>query len=127
MIAGIGFLPTASLTIGGTPAQNVVVASSAEIDASLPALPAGTLHDVVVTNPSSSADSPLVSAVLAEGWFADFLDVPQGDLFHDYVESIFRGGITAGCGSGQYRRNSPARSFKPRESPADAAEEITVP
>ena len=107
VIAGIGFLPTASLTIGGIPAQNVVVASSSEIDASMPPLPAGTLHDVVVANSSSSADSPLVSAVLADGWLADFLDVPQGDLFHDYVESIFRGGITAGCGSGQYCRNSP--------------------
>ncbi len=107
VIAGTGFLPTASLTIGGIPAQNVAVASSAEIDATTPPLPAGTLHDVVVSNPSSSTDSPFVSAVLAGGWLADFLDVPQDDLFHDYVESIFRGGITAGCGSGLYCRNSP--------------------
>jgi len=38
-------------------------------------------------------------------WFADFLDVPQGDGFHDYVETIFRKGITAGYGTGFYGRD----------------------
>ena len=31
---------------------------------------------------------------------ADFLDVPDSDSFHDYVEAIVRAGITAGCGGG---------------------------
>ena len=67
VIAGTGFVPAASLTVGGLPAQDVVVANSSAIEASMPALPAGTLNDVVVTNPPS--------AVLVRGWLADFLDV----------------------------------------------------
>ncbi len=35
------------------------------------------------------------------------LDVPQGDIFHDYVETIFRKGITAGYGNGTYGRDDP--------------------
>ena len=42
------------------------------------------------------------SATLPGGYFADFLDVPQADIFHDDIESIFRAGITAGCGGGDY-------------------------
>jgi hypothetical protein len=37
---------------------------------------------------------------------ADFVDIPQADAFHDYIESIFRRGITAGCGGGSYCRNA---------------------
>ena len=60
----------------------------------MPALAPGTLNDVTVTNPS------LLSGTLSKGWFADFLDVPQSNLFHADVESIFRAAITAGCGDG---------------------------
>jgi hypothetical protein len=37
-----------------------------------------------------------------DAYFADFLDVPQIDPFHDYVEKIVREGVTAGCGGGNY-------------------------
>jgi hypothetical protein len=37
---------------------------------------------------------------------ADFLDVPPGG-FHDAIESIFRAGITAGCGNGDYCPDDP--------------------
>jgi S-layer family protein len=37
----------------------------------------------------------------------DFLDVPPADPFHAFVISVARAGITAGCGGGNYCRNSP--------------------
>ena len=40
---------------------------------------------------------------------ADFLDVAQADIFHGHVEKVLRHGITAGCGSGYYCRNSAVR------------------
>jgi hypothetical protein len=86
------FLTDASLTIGGVAASNVVVVSPSEIDADAPALNAGTLNDVVVTD----------AIGICCGWLADFLDVPQGSSIHDYVEEVFRAYITAGCGNGNY-------------------------
>jgi hypothetical protein len=40
-------------------------------------------------------------------WLTDFVDVHQGDPFHPFIESIFRRGITAGCGGGAYCRDAP--------------------
>ncbi len=37
---------------------------------------------------------------------ADFADVPPSDPFHDYICTIARDQITAGCGSGDYCRSS---------------------
>jgi hypothetical protein len=65
----------------------------------------GSLNDVTVENPGSSPS--VRAATLPSAYFADFLDVPQNDIFHDYVETVFRDGITAGCGSGNYCRNNP--------------------
>lgn len=106
-IAGIGFLPGASVKIGGVLAQDVDVLSPTEIHATTPPLSPGTLNDVVVTNPASAASSPLDSALLPDGWLADFVDVPQGDPLQPFVESLVRNGITAGCGAGAYCRNDP--------------------
>jgi len=64
------------------------------VAATVPALTPGTLNDVTVTDPGPLAGT------LSMGWFADFLDVPQDNLFHADVEKIFRAGITAGCGDG---------------------------
>lgn len=64
--------------------------------ATVPALAPGTLDDVTVINPGN------LPGALAQGWLADFLDVPQGNPFHDDVETIFRLAITAGCGGGNY-------------------------
>ena len=98
-VAGSGFQPGATVSVGA-PASNVVVVSDTQITANVPYRVAGTLTDVVVTNPDAS------SATLAQGWLADFLDVDQSDGFHEYVAKIFRNGITAGCGSGNYCRNT---------------------
>jgi len=93
-IVGGNFVAGASAKIGGVTATGVSVTDSSHIAATVPALTPGTLDDVTVTNPS------LLTGTLARGWFADFLDVPQDNLFHADVEKIFRKGITAGCGDG---------------------------
>jgi uncharacterized repeat protein (TIGR03803 family) len=98
-IAGTLFQGGASVTIGGAPPTGISIAPT-QITASTPALPAGTLNDVIVTNPDKTIGS------IRNGFLADFLDVPQGDLFHDYVEKVFRNGITAGCGGGNYCRDN---------------------
>ena len=36
----------------------------------------------------------------------DFLDVPPSDPFHDFVDTLARVGVTAGCGGGLFCRNS---------------------
>jgi hypothetical protein len=93
-LTGANFVTGATATVGGVAATGVSVTDASHIAATVPALTPGTLDDVTVTNPS------LLSGTLAKGWFADFLDVPQGNLFHADVEKIFRQGITAGCGDG---------------------------
>ena len=93
-ITGANFVPGATVKIGGVAATGVSVPDGAHVAATVPALTPGTLNDVTVTDPS------LLSGTLAKGWFADFLDVPQDNLFHADVETIFRAGITAGCGDG---------------------------
>jgi CSLREA domain-containing protein len=101
VIAGTNFQTGATVKIGGASATLVSVVGGAEVDASTPLLSAGTLNDVVVTNPSS------LSGSLAAGFLADFNDVPAGSLFHDDVEKVFRAGITAGCGNGNFCVNAP--------------------
>ena len=93
-ISGGGFQAGAAVTIGGSLAGAVVGPS--EITASSPPLPAGSLNDVLVTNPDTTL------ALYEDAWLADFLDVPQSDPFHDFVEQIVRHGITSGCGGGNY-------------------------
>jgi hypothetical protein len=99
-IAGAGFQTGATVTIGAS-AGDVVVVGDTEITAVVPFRLPGTLTDVVVTNADESVGT------LALGWFADFADVDQSDGFHDYVEKVFRNGITAGCGGGSYCRDAP--------------------
>jgi uncharacterized repeat protein (TIGR03803 family) len=102
-ITGLGFESTDTVSFGGIAATGVNVVSPTQIDAMTPPLSPGALHDLVVTKLNLS------SALLSKAFFADFLDVPQSDIFHDYVEKIFRAGITAGCGGGDYCRDNPVR------------------
>ncbi len=99
-LTGTGFVAGATVTIGGVAATGVDVANEAAAGATTPALTPGTLNDVVLVNPDTG------SGTLAAGWFADFLDVPQGDIFHAFVEAAVRNGVTAGCGGGNYCRNN---------------------
>ena len=96
MIHGKGFQAGASASFGGIPTGGTAFGSATQLSTAAPPLPPGTLNDVVITNPDSS------SATLPKGWMADFSDVEQSYLFHGAVERIFREGITAGCGDGDY-------------------------
>ena len=78
-VTGTGFLPGATLTIGGSPAGNVAVVDSSSVTATTPALPPGTLNDVSVVNPPSG-NQPFASATLSAGWMSDFVDVSQDDI-----------------------------------------------
>jgi hypothetical protein len=98
-ITGTDFVDGATVSFGGTPATNVVFVDSSHLTCTAPARPAGTLSDVVVTNPGPAAGT------LTKGWFADFADVPQAYLYHGAVEKIVRAGITTGCGGGKYCPN----------------------
>ena len=99
-IAGALFQDGASVTIGGEAPTGITIAPT-EITANTPALLPGTLNDVIVGNPDKTIGS------IRDGFLADFLDVPQADLFHDFVAKVFRNRITAGCGGGSYCRDNP--------------------
>jgi uncharacterized repeat protein (TIGR03803 family) len=101
-ISGANFLPGVDVTVGGLDALNVLLSTDSTILATTPALEPGTLNNIVVDNPDSTRGAIL------RGFFADFLDVPQADIFHGYVEKIFRNGITAGIGGGKYGRDASA-------------------
>jgi hypothetical protein len=95
-IVGGQFRSGATVTIGGAAATGVTFVDASHLTASAPALPPATLNDVTVTNPGNGADT------LVEGWFADFLDVPQSNPFHPDIETLLRAQITGGCGGGNY-------------------------
>ena len=99
-IAGTGFQNQATVALSGSMATNVDRVDSSTITATTPNLAPGLLHDLAVVNPDDTI------GFLERAWLADFLDVPEGDTFHDFVEAIVRAGITAGCGGGNYCRNN---------------------
>jgi PKD repeat protein len=102
-ITGTGFIAGAGagVKINGVAATSVAVANATTITARTPALPAGTLNDVVVTNPGTT------TGTLPKAWFSDFADVPQSYLYHGAIEKVFRAGITTGCGGGNYCPSAP--------------------
>ncbi len=99
VLTGSGFVDGASVAIGGLPASDVAVTGAASAAATTPILSPGTLDDVTLVDPDTT------SGTLYGGWLADFLDVPQSDPFHAYVEKIFRNHVTAGCTGGSFCRD----------------------
>lgn len=95
-ITGANFLNGASAQIGGAAVSPLIFVSPTQLLGNTPPGAPGTLADVAVTNPGGA------SGTLPAGWLYDFLDVPQENLFHFDVETLFRRGVTAGCGSGNY-------------------------
>jgi hypothetical protein len=93
----------ATVTVGGQAAANVVVTPPNTITADFPAKPAGSVHDVVVTNPGG------LSGTLDNGWVADFDDVPPGNQFHDDIVKLAANEVTAGIGGGLYGVNDPVK------------------
>ena len=95
-ISGTDFAGGAAVSVGGSPASNVVVNSDTLIHADVPALAAGSSNDIVVTNPDGT------NGTLVKGWVADFLDVSNAQQFYFYITKLVSNGITAGCGLGNY-------------------------
>ena len=95
-LSGTNFESGAVVTFGSLPCSDVAFGGSEKLSASSPALSAGRLYDVTVVNPGGG------SGYVPLGWFADFEDVPQSNLFHDDVESLFRSAVSAGCGGGNF-------------------------
>ena len=93
---GFHFLAGATVAVGAVGATNVNVASYNQITATAPSLPPGSLNDVTVTNTDGSAGT------LPNGWIADFLDVPGGHIFYQFVTTLVRNAITVGVGGGNY-------------------------
>jgi hypothetical protein len=94
-VFGTAFSDPTTLTIGGVSA-NPVFSNSSRLDATAPALPAGTAHDVVATTLDGT------TGTLVKGWVSSFLDVPAGHSFGDFVTALVSNGITSGVGGGFY-------------------------
>ena len=99
-IAGSNFQPGVRVRFGGTDAD-LVESTETAVAVMPPALEPGTLNDVLVDNTDRTRGGVL------RGYFADFVDVPQADIFHEFVEKLVRSRITAGIGSGSFGRNLP--------------------
>jgi IPT/TIG domain len=110
-INGSGFVSGSSVAIGGVPvaSKDTIWLDPTRIVILTPILLPGTVNDVVITTPVTFALNLSLAASLPQGWLADFLDVPQTDLFHPSVEAVFREGVTAGCGGGNYCRDDAVR------------------
>lgn len=63
----------------------------------------GTTMTLQVVETSGGCPSPAASARVQ----VDFLDVPPAHPFHDFVSTIARNGVAAGCGAGNYCPESP--------------------
>ncbi len=96
VVRGTNFADGAAIQLGGNSATDVDVQSSTQAEARTPALPAGTLSDVTLTNLDGS------SGTLSKGYVTDFNDVPQNNTFHAFVTTLVSNGITAGVGGGNY-------------------------
>ncbi|HWZ85620.1 MAG TPA: DUF1800 family protein [Thermoanaerobaculia bacterium] len=94
-LVGNQFLAGASVSVGGASASASVTGST-RIGVTMPALNAGAVYDVVVTNSGGP------TSTLPRAWFADFADVALANPFHASIEQMVRDGITAGCGGGNY-------------------------
>ena len=98
-IKGTDFAAGATVTVGGVAATNVNVSSATTLTAKTPALGAGLANDIRVQN------TDLTFGTLVKAFVSDFLDVPQGQQFHQFVTTLVSNGITAGVGGGLYGVN----------------------
>jgi hypothetical protein len=95
-ITGMLFANGVTVTVSGQPATNVDVVNPNSITATSPALPAGSLNNVVVTNTDQTGGT------LVNGWVADFADVPGSQQFYFHITKLVANAITVGCGTGIY-------------------------
>jgi IPT/TIG domain/S-layer homology domain len=101
-IFGTDFSDPLTLTIGGA-ATDYDFVNDHTLYPTSPALPAGTVNDVVVTTSDGT------TGTLVKGWVADFLDVPEGHQFHSYVTTLVSNAITVGIGGGLYGVDQPTK------------------
>ncbi len=95
-LSGTDFIDGAAVAVGGIAAPGVTVNSFTSATIMTPALPAGTLNDIVVTNLDGSGGT------LAKAFVSDFLDVPPAQQFYAFVTTLVSNGFTAGVGGGNY-------------------------
>ena len=93
-VSGTDFADPTTMTIGGVDVP-VTFVNSQSLTATSPALAPGTFNDVVVQTPANLG-------ILVNGWVTDFLDVPGGQQFHDFVSTLVSNTITVGIGGGNY-------------------------
>ena len=72
---GMQFDGAATVTVGGEPATGVNLINEYNLEANAPALPPGSINDIVVTNPSG------LSGTLPNGYVSLFSDVDPGSSF----------------------------------------------
>jgi hypothetical protein len=97
---GTDFADPTTMTIGGV-AVPVTFQDGHTLTTTSPALPPGTVNDVVVTTPDGT------SGTLVNGWVSDFLDVAGGHQFYSFVTTLVSNAITVGVGSGMYGVDQP--------------------
>ena len=90
---GMLFEDGATVTVGGVAATNVTVNGNTSLQFQTPALPAGSINDVTVTNPSG------LFGTMPRGYVSMFADVNGFDL---YIASLVANGLTVGCGGPDY-------------------------
>src|SRR5262249_58682330 len=95
-IGGMLFDPAATVTVGGVPATNVQWQTQYDLQATAPLLPAGSINDIVVTNPSG------LSGTLPNGYVSMFDDMGGANPFVSFVGGLVANGLTAGCGGPNY-------------------------
>jgi hypothetical protein len=94
-VSGTDFANPTGLAFGGA-AASVTFVDDHTLTTTSPALPPGTVNDVVATTPDGT------TGTLVKGWVADFLDVPGTHQFYAYVTTLVSNGITVGVGGGLY-------------------------
>ena len=100
-ISGMDFGAGTVVTVAGLPVGSLQVIDYATLTGVMPALSAGAVYDVVLSNPPQGGYS------LVSGWLSDFLDVPSGNAFHDFVARAATNGISAGVGAGLFGIDNP--------------------
>ena len=95
---GMLFEDGATVTVGGAAATNVAVLGNTSLHFDAPALSAGSVNDVTVTNPSG------LFGTMARAYVSMFADV---NAFTLYIATLVANGLTAGCGGGNYCPTSP--------------------
>ena len=99
-IQGMQFEDGATVTVGGAAATNVVWVAATLLTALAPALPAGSINNIVVTNPSG------LSGTIRNAYVSNFADVDNVG-FRPFIGGLVANGLTVGCGGPNYCPVSP--------------------